>query len=435
MATLLRPLKWFLREFGLSSIHAVGRDAYIVIACRTLRMFAHGATTLILAPFLASLSTPDPYIGLFLTLTLLGDVILGLYLTLIADTFGRRRILLLGSLLMVLTGTTFALSSNYWILLFAAVLGVVSATGTDFGPFRSIEESGFGDFDKPHAGGFVYVGLEGRWGEGEAYRVVFWGYEGVGAVCAGLVCGLSGRCEMGKGDGGGYEIVGQTEEEIDLDDDSPPANKPKPQWWSMSTISPPTFSIMSKLWALLALESLSEGMAPYALTIYYMDQKFHPSKSTLGDVTSIAYFLSASTSIFAGSLARRFGLVNTMVFTHAPSSAAIMLFSAPTSFVLTVLLLFMRTGLNNLDQAPRAAFIAAVVKPSERTAVLGIAGMLRTIAAMPGPFVTGVLASKGLFGYAFVIAGAVRLVYDASLYVLFKGLEPVREEVREGDGP
>ncbi|KAK4496769.1 hypothetical protein PRZ48_012752 [Zasmidium cellare] len=161
---------------------------------------------------------------------------------------------------------------------------------------------------------------------------------------------------MGKG--GGYQAIAQADD-IDLDD-PPPTPKPKPRPWSLSTISPPTLRTMSKLIALLAFDSLAEGMAPYALTLHYLTQKFSPSKSVLGDVASTAYFLSASTSVFAGSLARRFGLVNTMVFTHAPSSAAILLFSAPSNFPLTVALLFIRTGLSNLDQAPRAAFIAAV---------------------------------------------------------------------------
>jgi MFS family permease len=83
----------------------------------------------------------DYQIGLFMTLTLAGDVVLGTLLTLIADKFGRRKILLGGSCLMVLSGTVFAVFENFWLLLFAAVIGVISATGGDFGPFRSIEES------------------------------------------------------------------------------------------------------------------------------------------------------------------------------------------------------------------------------------------------------------------------------------------------------
>ena len=104
-------------------------------------MFSAGIPALILALFFSSLSFPDSRIGAFMTLTLLGDVILSLLLTLIADKVGRRRILLGGSAMMVLSGTAFALSENFWILLGAAVVGVISVTGGDAGPFRAVEES------------------------------------------------------------------------------------------------------------------------------------------------------------------------------------------------------------------------------------------------------------------------------------------------------
>lgn len=161
MASVLKPLQWFYHAFGLDAIHDTGRNAYIIIAARMLRMFAHGANSLILgqwttysadwqersllmfdssALFFAELEFSDYRIGLFMTLTLLGDVFLGGFLTLVADRVGRRKVLIGGSFLMVLSGTVFANFDNFWILLVAAVLGVVSATGGDFGPFRSIEE-------------------------------------------------------------------------------------------------------------------------------------------------------------------------------------------------------------------------------------------------------------------------------------------------------
>lgn len=160
MSILLRYLEWF----GLRAIHETGRNAYLILAARCLRMTAHGAISLILgtrsdhtirsnhsptlahnadnrpALFLSALEFSDYQIGLFLTLTLLGDVFLGGLLTLIADRTGRRNVLIGGSMLMVTSGLTFAFVSNFWVLLVAAVVGVVSATGGDFGPFRSIEE-------------------------------------------------------------------------------------------------------------------------------------------------------------------------------------------------------------------------------------------------------------------------------------------------------
>lgn len=138
--TLAKPLQWFYHSFGLASIRATGTNAYLIILARSFRMFAYGTNSLILALFFAELHFPDTRIGLFMTLTLLGDVFLGIVLTLIADRVGRRRILFAGSFLMVLSGVVFAMFENFWVLLAAAVVGVVSTTGGDFGPFRAIEE-------------------------------------------------------------------------------------------------------------------------------------------------------------------------------------------------------------------------------------------------------------------------------------------------------
>jgi len=139
-SALFRPFVWFYYAFGLDSINDVGRNAYLIILARTCRTFAYGTNSLILALFFAELQFSDYRIGLFMTLTLLGDVFMGLGLTFIADSLGRRRVLFAGSFLMVLSGIAFAVFEKFWILLFAAVIGVVSATGGDFGPFRAIEE-------------------------------------------------------------------------------------------------------------------------------------------------------------------------------------------------------------------------------------------------------------------------------------------------------
>ncbi|KAK7753629.1 hypothetical protein SLS62_004487 [Diatrype stigma] len=145
--------------------------------------------------------------------------------------------------------------------------------------------------------------------------------------------------------------------------------------------------------------------------------------------------LGAISAVFAGPLARKIGLVNTMVFTHAPSSAAVLLFPLPpaSAFGLVVLLLLVRAGLNMMDQAPRTALIAAVVRPRERTAVMGVTSTLRTLASMAGPGITGLLAAGGRFWVAFVVAGACRLAYDFGLWAVFVNVR-LHQHEREGGG-
>lgn len=271
------------------------------------------------------------------------------------------------------------------------------------------------------------------WTEIDAYHALFWIYTLMGTVNGVLTLLLSDACELQPREQAYSQISQDGHDELEPADQNDiqdleatatpdgPRRKKIKAWFTreLAQISAPTRSVMYKLWFLLAVDSLADGMVPYSLTNYYMDLRFHPAKSTLGDVTSISYFFSAIGSVFAGPLSRKIGLINTMVFTHVPSSAAVLLFPFPPVLWMSALLLLVRAGLNNMDQAPRSAFIAAVVKPEERTAVMGITGMLRTLAAMAGPTVTGFLAARGQFWIAFVAAGTFRLAYDFGLYAMF----------------
>ena len=113
-------------ELGVYSILHSSRDTKLLCLQRFTRLFAYGASTLILALYLSSLGSSDARIGLFMTLTLLGDVVISFLLTLVADGLGRRRILVLGAALMSASGVIFAISGNYWILVAASIFGVIS---------------------------------------------------------------------------------------------------------------------------------------------------------------------------------------------------------------------------------------------------------------------------------------------------------------------
>lgn len=462
--SIVGRIKWLYHEFGVGSVYTTGKDAWLIILGRSCRMFAYGANSLIMALFFSSLRFTDYQIGLFMTFTMIGDVFLGVFLTMIADKVGRRRVLFGGSILMMLSGLIFAMFENFWILLFAAVVGVISVSGGDFGPFRAIEESilsqlttqesrsdvfswyvtsaSFGSCIGTEASGRIVQLLIERWDSHvAAYHCLFWVYSAMGALNLVLVLLLSKTCELEQ------KIQQKSEEtEILLEESETdgPNIDPKPTTTEEPTpptkrsmfgvgrflaeISSDTRSIMYKLWFLLAIDAVADGMVPYSLTNYYTDLKFHLPKSTLGDIQSVSYFLAALSTIFAAPLARRIGLVNTMVFTHVPSSAAVLFFPVGNSVVLTVILLFIRVGLNNMDQAPRSAFIAAAVKPNERTAVMGITSMLRTLSAVAGPTITGVLAGNDRFWIAFIVAGVLRLGYDFGLWAMFINMKLYEHE-------
>jgi MFS family permease len=462
----LSRIEYFL---GVTSLRTTGKDAYIIISLRCFGMFTAGIPSLILALFFASLEFPDTRIGIFMTMTLLGDVMLSLLLTLFADKLGRRMILFIGSVMMLCSGVAFALSENFWTLLIAAVFGIISVTGGDCGPFRAVEESilsGLTDENTrsdvlslyvtvttmagavgAEIAGRIVLALEKSSGNIiKAYHALFWGYAAFGLVSAGLCLGLSERCEIAgerhteKIQRGRNSINGEEDEEeellpkattpstIDTFDEEgeqsrlqanvrvPPS--PKKQGW-FNQISKPTRSIMFKLWILFAIDSLADGMTPYSLMNYYIDQKFQLSKAMLGDITSASLFLCAISAVFAGPLAKHIGLINTMVFTHLPSSISSAFIPLPKTVGPTVGLLLFRAALNSMDQAPRAAFIAAIVKPEELTCTLGITSMVRTLAMSVGPSITGLLSGNGVFWTAFLATGVCRITCDLGLWVLF----------------
>jgi MFS family permease len=471
-----RPLLSRVADFlGITSLNSVGRDAYIIITLRSLRMFTAGIPSLILALFFASLKFPDSRIGVFMTFTLLGDVMLSLLLTLVADKLGRRRILLMGSIMMAGSGVVFALSESFWILLIAAVFGIISVTGADCGPFRAVEESilsGLTD-EKTRSdvlawyvtattmAGAIGAEVAGRTVQAlekrtdnitKAFHALFWAYAVFGLIGSILSLGLSDRCEAagerkaemaergrGGADGEEEEVLleamtpSTTDGFEEPSERTPKRTQPPKKESYFSQISQSTRSIMYKLWILLAIDSLADGMTPYSLMNYYVDQKFHVSKATLGDITSASQFLCAVSAVFAGPLAKHIGLINTMVFTHLPSSIASAFIPLPSSAGWTIGIMLFRAALNSMDQAPRTAFIAAVVKPEERTGVMGITSMLRTLSMSAGPSITGLLSGNGSFWVAFLASGFCRITYDLGLWVLFVNVKVDKDAGRQDD--
>jgi len=299
-----------------------GKDVYIIILSRFLRMFAYGAVALILALYFREQGLSDDRIGLFMTLTLLGDVVISLLLTLVADTLGRRRILLLGSLAMAISGAVFATTSNYVGLLMAAIVGVISPSGNEIGPFRAVEESTLAHLVPEHQRADVYtwyvviamvgtstglaVGgvavdvLQAKEGQNElnAYRAIFWIYTGVGLGNALMTLFLSKECEH-KDWNDDHNTSTETEPLLNgnghMEGPEPPAQSPttkrpaKRFWHSISTISKPSRLVLFKLCSLFFLDSLASGMVPFSLINYYMERKFDLAKGKLGGIMSATW--------------------------------------------------------------------------------------------------------------------------------------------------
>jgi MFS family permease len=296
MSLITRPVegaRWLASEVGLATMKNASKDVHIIILARYIRLFAYGAVALILALFFREQGFSDEQIGLFMTLTLLGDVVVSLLLTLIADSLGRRRTLLLGALSMAISGAIFATTSNYVALLAAAIIGVISPSGNEIGPFRAVEESTLAHLVAEDKRSDVYTwyvvlavlgtstglavggvaidhlqAIQG-WTDLDAYRAIFWIYTGVGCVKAILTLFLSHRCEH-KDWNDKRNSSSETEPLLNENGtassdvapaQSSPAKKPTKKWWhSIGTISKPSRLVLAKLCSLFFLDSLGSGM-------------------------------------------------------------------------------------------------------------------------------------------------------------------------------
>ncbi|KAF4978266.1 hypothetical protein FZEAL_5323 [Fusarium zealandicum] len=452
-------------EIGFSTLAHSCRDTKILCLQRFVRLFAYGTTFLILVHFLSGLGFSDQRIGLFMTLTLLGDTVISFLLTAITDQVGRRRVLTAGAALMVISGVVFFLSENYWILAVASIVGVISPSGNEIGPFRAVEESILAQLTEKERRSDIFAwytlfGTAGAalgtltsgwtvhllqnvasWSEKGAYRAVFLVYAALGVVKLCLIFLLTESVEP-QHPGPGYHEVNiemQDEDEGLLSDASdadaenqPPVAKSKPTFWQRARalfpyISPLSRSILYRLLLLFGLDSFASGMASPSWLTYFFTTIHSLKPGFLGTLFLVTNLLATISNLAALPLARRLGPLKTMVFTHLPSAIFLAMIPLPSAngsgtwFAMAFLAL--RACTQSMDQAPRQAFLAAAVLPSERTAILGVVNTMKTLAQAGGIGSAGFFAGKGLWIVVLTGAGAMKAGYDLLMLWMFLGLK------------
>ncbi|KAK2032989.1 major facilitator superfamily transporter [Colletotrichum zoysiae] len=451
-------------ESGFASIVESCRDTKILCLQRFVRLFAYGASFLILVHFLSSLNFSDERIGLFMTLTLLGDVFISFLLTAITDQVGRRKVLGAGAVLMTMSGLVFSWADNYWILVAASIFGVISPSGNEIGPFRAVEESIlaqltvrdkrsdifawytlFGSagaaFGTLTCGWAVQV-LEQKeaWSHREAYRVVFLIYAGLGALKLILILGLTSGVEATQLKS--KNTLAQTSEESQAllagpdgrEDNLRQATDERPSSPSISErlrallpyISPLSRSILFRLLLLFCIDSFASGMASPSWLTYFFTTVHSLQPGSLGTLFLVTNLLATMSNIAALPLARRLGPLKTMIFTHLPSAIFLLMIPLPSASPLgtwvAMAFLALRACTQSMDQAPRQAFLAAAVLPSERTAVLGIVNTVKTLAQAGGIGSAGFLSGRNLWIVVLSGAGIMKAVYDLLMLAMFLGL-------------
>jgi len=414
----------------IASFRWLSKDGKLLLAARTLRTFAYGFLSVILAIYLKLVGFEDFYIGLILTATLVNSVIFTLIASFYADRVGRRKILIMYAALMSLSGLIFFLTTNYIALIISALIGTINVTGTETGAFLSIEQAVLpqmvNDINKRNT---VYA----------LYNMV-----GTFAMSAGVL--LSGLPQILAQQYGLnqiqsirplfllYSIIGLAVLGIYY----LISNKVEVQTNSMrhkslrETLSPQSKQIVGKLSSLFALDSFAGGFVIQSIVSLWFFTKFGVDLTTLSYIFSVAGVLTAFSYLAAAKIADRIGLINTMVFTHIPSNILIILVAFAPTFPLAVALYLARMTLSQMDVPTRQSYLVAVVKENERTAAAGITNISRNITQSISPSIAGyILQSLSILSAPFVLGGALKIVYDVALYFNFKSIRPPEERNRD----
>lgn len=401
-------------------------DIPLLFSTRIIRLFCYGFLSVVLALYLSELGLSEAQIGLLFTLTLVGDAVITLWLTTSADRFGRKRTLLVGALLMAGAGIVFVLTREYIILILAAIIGVISPADKDIGPFLSVEQASLthiisnekrtqvfawynlaGSFASAIgalAGGWLAQGLQNSgWTALESYRMILIGYALGGVALLFLFLNLAQAVEVEQ----------PQQEEI-----------PRVLGLHRSR------NVVFKLSALFAMDAFAGGLLVQSLLAYWFHVRFGVESGILGSIFFGANILAGISALLAIRIAKRIGLINTMVFTHIPSSILLMLVPLMPTLFLAVALLLLRFSISQMDVPTRQSYTMAVVAPDERSAASGVTAIARSVGAAVSPALTGLLFSiPALFNLPFFLCGGLKIIYDLLLFREFRTVKPPEENM------
>lgn len=403
------------------------RNVRLLFAARVVRMFAYGLLGVVLVLYLVERGLDEAAVGLLLTCTFLGDAAISLWLSTHADRWGRKRTLLVGAALMAAGGALMAVTGNFWWLLLAATIGVISPTGNEVGPFLAVEQAGLAEvvpatertraFAWYNVAGYAATALGALlaggcaellqhfgWTALASYAALFWTYGALGVVIALLVARLSPAVEAPK-----VAHAPQTPALFGLRESR---------------------GIVLRLSALFSLDAFAGGFIVQSFLVYWFRVRFDVGEAALGAVFFGANLLSGFSALAAVPLARRIGLVNTMVATHLPSNLLLMLVPLMPTFGWAAAVLWLRHTISQMDVPTRQSYVSAVVPAAERSAANGVTGTARQLGTAIAPLCVGLMTPAMLLaGGPFFVAGGLKVIYDLALWRNFRRVRPPEERV------
>jgi MFS family permease len=398
----------------------LSRDGWILFATCGVRSFAYGFLSVVLGLYLDAIGLTATTIGWIFTAALAGGAVMTILITAVADRLGRKMLLILGAILMAIAGGIFAVSNNPIFLTGAAIFGTISPSGKEVGPFLSIEQAILPQTTQEQhrtaifsaynligslcgALGALAVGLPSWFSMPQiaGYRLLVWGY----VFCAAMMTLLFGLLSP--------VIEAKT-----------PRDAPHARIIGVRR----SRSVVAKLAGLFALDAFAGGFIVQSIVAYWFYLRYDTNLAALAGIFFGTNLLAALSFLAAPAIARRIGLLNTMVFTHLPSNLLILLVPLMPNLELAVVMLLARNLLSQLDVPTRQSYTMAVVDPGERAASAGILSVARNAGAAAAPLFTGGVLAIPSLGLPFLLAGVLKIIYDLWIFAVFRKVKPPEEK-------
>jgi MFS family permease len=386
-------------------------SARTLVACRALRAAVDGYVAVLLPAYLLALGLDVWSVGVLSTATLLGSAAATMAVGAWGHRFRQNHLLLGAAALMAGTGLGFAALSSFWPLLVVAFVGTLNPSSGDVSVFLPLEHARLAGA----ARGPARVALFAR------YSLVASLSAAVGALAAAVpawassVAGAS-PLEAMRWMFAAYGAVGLVI--LALYRRLPEA--PAAEEASRTSLGP-SRRVVLKLAALFSVDAFGGGLVVNSLMSLWLMQKFGLSLAAAGSFFFWTGLLSAASQLAAPVVARRIGLLQTMVFTHIPANVCLVLAAVAPSLPPALVLLLVRSALSQMDVPTRTAYVMSAVTPSERAAAASVTAVPRSLAASLSPSLSGALFAAGWLSAPLVLAGLLKLGYDISLWLACRG--------------
>jgi MFS family permease len=396
-------------------------DARLLVATRTVRSFSDGFVSVLLASYLAGIGFSDVRIGAIATATLLGTAGATLLVGAVTDRLGRKRVLAYATLLAAATGIGFASTETFALLLLIAIVGTLNPSAGDVSVFLPVEQAVLPQTVEPArrthlfarynlfgtlaaAAGALFAATPElahhwfSWDELDVERGMFVLYAALALVNLALYTRLSRRIEL----------------------ETQTMNSPLHR--SRGTVF--------KLAGLFSIDAFAGGFVVQSILALWLLKRFDLSTGEAGAIFFAAGICTSFSMLVAARVADRFGLINTMVFTHLPSNILLILVALMPNVSLAIVLILARFALSQMDVPTRQSYTMAVVDPDERAAAASVTSVARSLSSSGSPVLAGALLGASTFGWPLIIAGTLKSAYDLLLLREFRSVKPAEEIVR-----